>query len=139
MRRPSGSFAMGFDQYFMCERTTIVNARLLRQGYRDLIDRWDWHQFTTNTFQNDVHPEQANRLWCLWINKMNRSLYGHRWYKPEVATSEKGTGAAAAPVSFSIKERSVAGTSPAVLLSSYLLPQKFILQLLGWIAAIATQ
>lgn len=56
-----------------------MSSIALRSAYVDLLDRWTWDQFATNTFRNEVHPEKADKLWRLWISKMNRHLYGHRW------------------------------------------------------------
>ena len=53
----------------------------LQQGYIELLNRWRWDQFVTNTFRTELHPEKADRLWHRWISKMNRHLYGHRWDK----------------------------------------------------------
>lgn len=53
----------------------------LQQGYLELLSRWRWDLFVTNTFRTELHPDKADRLWRCWISKMNRWLYGHRWEK----------------------------------------------------------
>jgi predicted DNA-binding transcriptional regulator AlpA len=58
----------------------VQSSRIaLQEGYDELLSRWHWDLYTTNTFQNDIHPEKVHRRWRLWIAKMNRHLYGHRW------------------------------------------------------------
>jgi len=53
----------------------------LQEAWIPFLDRWHWTQFTTHTFREQVHPERAERVWRIWICKMNRVLYGHRWEK----------------------------------------------------------
>lgn len=44
--------------------------------------RWDW--FITVSFSgNYIHPEQADKIWRLWVSQMNRELHGPRWYKKQ--------------------------------------------------------
>ncbi len=52
-----------------------------RLGYVDMLSRYLWHWFATNTFRNEVHPERADKLFRLWVSKMNRQLFGQRWAK----------------------------------------------------------
>lgn len=41
---------------------------------------WDW--FCTLTFRGDaVHPEAADKRFRMWLSKVNRELYGPRWWK----------------------------------------------------------
>lgn len=58
-----------------------MSSIALQQAWIPFLDRWHWAQFTTNTFREQVHPERADRVWSVWICKMNRVLYGHRWEK----------------------------------------------------------
>lgn len=51
----------------------------IQAAYIDLLSRWRWQQFTTNTFRQSVHPERADKVWRVWISKMNRHLFGSRW------------------------------------------------------------
>lgn len=51
----------------------------LRHAYVQLMDRWSWNRFTSNTFRQAVHPEKGDKLWRVWIGRMNRHLHGHRW------------------------------------------------------------
>ncbi len=53
----------------------------LQEAYEEFLNRWRWDLYTTNTFRHDIHPEKANKQWRLWVSKMNRHLYGHRWQK----------------------------------------------------------
>lgn len=40
-----------------------------------------WVMFCTFTFQTDVHPERAIKLFRVWTMKLNRDLYGPRFWK----------------------------------------------------------
>jgi hypothetical protein len=46
-----------------------------------LLSRWHWDLYTTNTLHHDIHPETADRKWPIWLSMINRHLYGHRWHK----------------------------------------------------------
>ncbi len=53
-----------------------------RQSWIDFINHWSWNWFCTFTFRGDsVHPEKADKLFRVFISKINRALYGSRWYK----------------------------------------------------------
>ncbi len=41
----------------------------------------DWQWFVTFTFKEAIHPEAADKLYRVWINKLNRAIYGQRWRK----------------------------------------------------------
>lgn len=54
----------------------------LTQAWRDLIGRWEWGWFVTLTFRDErTHPEKAEREFNIWVSKINRYLYGPRWFK----------------------------------------------------------
>ncbi len=59
----------------------LIHSSSLQPAWIQFLDRWEWAQFTTNTFRQEVHPERADRVWRVWISMMNRTLYGHRWWK----------------------------------------------------------
>lgn len=51
----------------------------LHDAWRDLIASQDWQWFVTFTFKEEIHPESADKLYRVWINKLNRAIYGKRW------------------------------------------------------------
>lgn len=53
----------------------------LQGAWVEFLDRWDWAWFCTLTFREAPHPEKADKVFRVWISKMNRELYGSRWYK----------------------------------------------------------
>jgi hypothetical protein len=55
----------------------------LREDWIALIDRYNdcWNWFRTYTFVGDVHPEGANRVFAIWMNELNRVIYGRFYYK----------------------------------------------------------
>lgn len=62
--------------------TNVATPRIaLQEGYDELLSRWHWDLYTTNTFRHDIHPEEANKRWRIWISMMSRDLYRHRWQK----------------------------------------------------------
>ena len=59
-------------------------------AYADLLKRRAWHWFATLTFRPDherasggMHPEKADKCFRVLISKINRELYGVRWYKTQ--------------------------------------------------------
>ena len=63
-----------------------MNADELRDGWTELLTRYQWDWFLTMTFREAVHPEAADKLWRVFVSKLNRDLYGHRWYRnPDTA------------------------------------------------------
>lgn len=53
----------------------------LRDCWAELLNRWLWDWFATLTFRDDPHPEKADKLFRVWVSKLNRKLYGVRWAK----------------------------------------------------------
>lgn len=78
----------------------------LQAGWLELLGRYEWQWFCTFTFREKygkdreakidslpwdqkmklgmpipIHPEAADKLFRLWISKLNRHLYGPRWSK----------------------------------------------------------
>jgi hypothetical protein len=54
---------------------------LRRTAWGDFIARWPWEWFATFTFTDDTHPERATKLYRVWVNRLNKSLFGPRWHK----------------------------------------------------------
>lgn len=60
----------------------------LAAAYAEIISRERWHWFATFTFrdkfegpQGGVHPERADKAFRTLISRINRHIYGVRWYK----------------------------------------------------------
>lgn len=58
------------------------------QAYAELLSRQNWHWFLTLTFKPDhekasggMHPEKADKAFRVLLSKINREVYGVRWYK----------------------------------------------------------
>jgi hypothetical protein len=64
------------------------NSDPIAQAYAELLQRRPWHWFVTLTFKPDhertsggMHPEKADKCYRVLISKINREIYGVRWYK----------------------------------------------------------
>lgn len=44
-----------------------------------LSDIWGWQWYNTLTFQERIHPEQADRYYKRWVRKLNENFYGKRF------------------------------------------------------------
>ena len=60
----------------------------IAEAYADMLAREPWHWFITLTFRlahcsamGGVHPEKADKAFRVLISKINREIYGVRWYK----------------------------------------------------------
>jgi len=53
----------------------------LKLAWVEFLEKWTWDWFCTFTFRDLIHPEKADKLFRVWICKINRTLYGSRWYK----------------------------------------------------------
>ncbi len=53
----------------------------VQDGWAELIARYPWEWFVTLTFVEDIHPEAALKVMKFWLSKLNRELFGRRWYK----------------------------------------------------------
>lgn len=58
------------------------------EAYAELLGRQSWHWFVTLTFKashegrgGGIHPEKADKAFRVLVSKINRSIYGTRWYK----------------------------------------------------------
>lgn len=60
---------------------SILPDPRLRDAWAELLCRWPWDWFATLTFRGDPHPEQADKVFRVWVSKLNRRLYGVRWSK----------------------------------------------------------
>lgn len=53
----------------------------LHQAWSEFLSSQPWQWFVTFTFKEEIHPEAADKLYRVWINKLNRAIYGQRWRK----------------------------------------------------------
>jgi hypothetical protein len=52
----------------------------LEDAWADFLDRlgpWEW--YTTHTFREEIHPEQADRRYNRFIRNINQALFGKRF------------------------------------------------------------
>lgn len=78
--------------YFQAPPTPAQRAAMV-ESWGGFLSRWEWDWFVTLTFRPHrgkkvgsrsrlPHPEQADKLFRLWISRLNRHLYGnHCWKK----------------------------------------------------------
>jgi hypothetical protein len=59
--------------------TGALREVAIREAWVEFLSRYPMHWFCTLTFRNSVHPERAVKVFRLWVNEINRSLYGKRW------------------------------------------------------------
>jgi len=57
------------------------STRENRDAWCKFLGQWDWQWFCTLTFRDVVHPESANKSFRYFTSKLNRQLYGPRWFK----------------------------------------------------------
>jgi len=57
------------------------NRLLLSEAWLSFLSRWRWEWIAHLTFREDVHPEAADKVFRVWLSKLNRELFGKRWYK----------------------------------------------------------
>lgn len=53
----------------------------LADSWVQFLGRFKMDWFCTLTFRRSIHPEAADKLFRVWISKLNRDLYGVRWYR----------------------------------------------------------
>lgn len=54
----------------------------LPQVWADYLNRFNpWAWYGHFTFRGDPHPEQAVKTWDLWTHKLNRKLFGVKYWK----------------------------------------------------------
>jgi len=58
-----------------------ISNKDIRNAWCQFLSRWDWQWFCTLTFRDIVHPEAADKSFRYFTSRLNRQLYGPRWYK----------------------------------------------------------
>jgi hypothetical protein len=53
----------------------------LQESWVELLSRYHWDLFGSLTFREETHPESAYKRFRLFVSKLNRKLYGPRWFK----------------------------------------------------------
>jgi hypothetical protein len=62
-------------------RRTYTPLDPLSEAWADFLGRWPWDWFGTHTFRVETHPEAADKVFRVFVSKINRRLYGVRWNK----------------------------------------------------------
>jgi len=57
------------------------STRDIRVAWCEFLSQWDWQWFCTLTFRDIVHPEAADKSFRYFTSKLNRQLYGPRWFR----------------------------------------------------------
>jgi len=57
------------------------STREIRDAWCQFLGQWQWEWFATLTFRDIVHPEAADKSFRYFTSKLNRQLYGPRWFK----------------------------------------------------------
>jgi len=52
----------------------------LVEAWASYLGAWEWDWFCTFTFREDVHPEGADKRFRVLLSKLNRALFGPRWW-----------------------------------------------------------
>jgi hypothetical protein len=58
-----------------------AQAAEVAEGYAELTRRAPWDWWTTLTFVDVGHPEAADKVFRLWIHRLNRRLHGRNYWK----------------------------------------------------------
>lgn len=53
----------------------------LPQVWAEFLDRFTWDWYTHKTFRDNPHPEMAIKTWDVFIHRLNREIYGCRYWK----------------------------------------------------------
>lgn len=53
----------------------------LRDAWVELLSRYEFQWFLTLTFKEEIHPEAAFKKFRMFVNHINRVLYGRRWMR----------------------------------------------------------
>jgi hypothetical protein len=56
-----------------------VLGETVQQAYVRMLEPYNFTWFCTFTFKDEKHPEAADKAFRVWINTLNRELYGKRW------------------------------------------------------------
>ena len=60
----------------------------IRDAWTGFLNTWEWDLFGTFTFREEPrHAEVAQKLYRVFVSKVNRDLYGPRWYKKDLGIS----------------------------------------------------
>jgi len=58
-----------------------ISNKDIREAWCGFLGQWDWQWFCTLTFRDVVHPESADKSFRYFTSKLNRQLYGPRWFR----------------------------------------------------------
>ena len=59
----------------------MISKKVLKKAYAEFLADYPWQWFCTFTFKIPPHPEAATKKFRLWVNRINRELYGCRAQK----------------------------------------------------------
>ncbi len=64
---------------FDLEKLIPTHKISIKECYQEWLDLIEWDLFTTLTFKNSTHPEQATKCFNKWMRLVNQTLYGKRF------------------------------------------------------------
>ena len=53
----------------------------LAESWAEFLARFEWQWYCTLTFREEVHPEQADKIFKRWIRQINQKVYSRSYYK----------------------------------------------------------
>lgn len=57
-------------------------SRRVVGGWEVLLQRYRWDWFCTYTFKDEIHPEAADKVFRVWMSKLQRAVVGAvNWHK----------------------------------------------------------
>lgn len=57
-----------------------MNASELKESWQDFLGRYPFTHSATYTFRHETPLTSAQREWRQYVHRVNRSLFGRRWY-----------------------------------------------------------
>jgi len=84
--RPTHANIIGMIEVYQNQPTNFqpfskISNKDIRDAWCEFLGQWDWQWFCTLTFRDVVHPEAADKSFRYFTSRLNRQLYGPRWYK----------------------------------------------------------
>jgi len=84
--RPTHANIIGTIELYQNQPTNFqpigkISQKALRTAWVEFLDQWPWQWFVTLTFRRSVSVEGAEKVFRVFISKINRELFGSRWAK----------------------------------------------------------
>jgi hypothetical protein len=63
----------------------LVESSELREAWAEFIGRFMWEWFCTFTFEEELHPEQADKRYRKYVRNLNLTIFGKRYLRHKVS------------------------------------------------------